>query len=129
MRIQEFFQKEVSKSMGICVINLTNGSILVADLRIADSLWSRRKGLLGTTSLPSGYGLLLTPCDSIHMFGMQYAIDVVFLAANFRVLKALHTFLPGQAAACAGSAHVLELPAGILIQTHTAVGDQLELSQ
>jgi uncharacterized protein len=115
--------------MGICVRNLTKGSILVADLRIADSFWSRRKGLLGTTCLPSGQGLLLTPCNSIHMFGMQYAIDVVFLATNFCVRKALHTFIPGQAAACAGSAHVLELPAGILIQTQTAAGDQLKVSQ
>jgi uncharacterized membrane protein (UPF0127 family) len=115
--------------MGTCVRNLTKGSVLVTDLRIADSFWSRLKGLLGTASLPSGQGLLITPCNSIHMFGMQYAIDVVFLDTNFRVLKVLHTFPPGQAAACTGSAHVLELPAGVLIQTHTAVGDQLTVGQ
>lgn len=107
--------------------NKTNNAPLVQQLRIADTFWSRLKGLLGTSSLPAGHGLLITPCSSIHMFGMRYAIDVVFLDRSYRVLKILHSLPPGGAARCPGSAHVLELPSGTLLNTTVSVNDQLTI--
>lgn len=109
----------------IRVQNLTASTILAEDLRFANTFWSRLKGLLGTSCLPPGQGLLITPCNSIHMFGMRYAIDVIFLDHTLQVMKLLHTFPPGKMACCPGSAHVLELPAGILTTTCTSIGDQL----
>lgn len=107
------------------VRNITKNTFLVCDLRIAKTFVSRLKGLLGTSSLPTGQGLLITPCDSIHMFGMRYAIDVVFLDSSFRAMKVVHGLPPGATAGCPGSTHTLELPTGTLLNTHTTVGDQL----
>jgi len=110
------------------VRNLTTNTILVIDLRVADTFWSRLRGLLGTSSMPAGQGLLITPCNSIHMFGMRYALDVVFLDKNLQIIKLLHALSPGKTAYCPGSAHVLELPAGILADSLTKIGDQLSIT-
>lgn len=107
------------------VRNLTKSTVPVYTLRMANTFWSRLKGLLGTNSLPAGQGLLITPCNSIHMFGMRYAIDVAFLDGDLRVLKISHSLPPGTTASCRGSAHALELPAGTLLNTCTTVGDRL----
>jgi Uncharacterized ACR, COG1430. len=59
--------------------NETKNTILAERAIMARSFFSRLKGLLGTLSLPSGQGLLLEPCNGIHMLGMLYAIDAVFI--------------------------------------------------
>lgn len=125
IRIELFYFSKVKFMRMIVMKNISKNTVLASDLRIANTFWSRLKGLLGTNYLPEGKGLLITPCNSIHMFGMRYAIDVVFLDSAWRVLKVLHQFPPGKTAACPGSAQVLELPVGTLIQTRTTVGDQL----
>ena len=69
------------------LVNLTRKTIVSCNLRIADSFFSRLKGLLGTVGLPDGDALLLRPCNNIHMFGMKYAIDVAFVDDQGKVLK------------------------------------------
>jgi len=50
-------------------------------VRIARSSADRRRGLLGASEPPAqGTGLLIDPCGAIHMVGMQFPIDLVFLA-------------------------------------------------
>lgn len=49
----------------------------VADLSIATTARSRRKGLLGTSSVVGA--LWITRCPSVHMLGMRYPIDVAVL--------------------------------------------------
>ena len=66
----------------------------------ADTLLSRLKGLLGTDSLPAGQGLLIKPCNSVHMIGMKYAIDVVFVDSQFAVLKTVSCLKPYSLAIC-----------------------------
>lgn len=107
------------------IYNTTNNTLLVQNLQVADTFWSRLKGLLGTASFPAGQGLLITPCRSIHMFGMRYAIDVVFLDRDFKVLKILHSLPPMATARCPGSRHVLELPGGTLAKIALSLSDQL----
>ncbi|RMH38557.1 MAG: DUF192 domain-containing protein, partial [Gammaproteobacteria bacterium] len=43
---------------------MTNG-------RVADSFWSRTKGLIGVKRLDAGDGLLIEPCNSVHCFFMS----------------------------------------------------------
>ena len=50
-----------------------NGETL-ASVWHATGYFARLRGLLGRTIPPEG-GLLLTPCNAIHMIGMRYAID------------------------------------------------------
>lgn len=107
------------------IVNLTTGQTLAGEARLADSFFTRLRGLLGSKSLPEGAGLVIKPCGSVHTFGMNYAIDVVFAAADNRVLKAVPYLAPGRLAACAGSRYVIELPAGTAAKTGTVPGDML----
>ncbi|MBP2656042.1 MAG: hypothetical protein H6Q73_3611 [Firmicutes bacterium] len=100
---------------------------MVESGRIADSFFSRFKGLLFTKSLPRGAGLIIKPCKSIHTIGMAYTIDVLFISADNNIIKAVPEMRACRVTACMGSDYVLELGAGTLVRTGTQVGDKLEL--
>ncbi|MGN0826610.1 MAG: DUF192 domain-containing protein [Kiritimatiellia bacterium] len=53
----------------------------------AFSMWARMKGLLGRKGLAEGEWLWLKPCGAVHTVGMRFAIDVVFLDRDQRVVK------------------------------------------
>lgn len=94
----------------------------------AGSSDTRTKGLLGRESLETGEGLYIVPCQWVHMFGMKFPIDVVFLARDGRVLALQHTLKPNRVSKLVWRADgVLELPAGKLQATGTEVGDVIEL--
>lgn len=106
--------------------NATRDTSIADRAKIAESFFSRAKGLLGTTELPTGCGLFIVPCNSIHMFGMKYAIDAIFVDKKLVVVKILHGIKPGQMSPVYSKAHsCLELPAGRANETSTEVGDQL----
>lgn len=106
--------------------NLTKDRVLAERASVARSFFRRLKGLLGTASLPDGEGLLLSPCNSIHMFGMKYAIDVVFLDKELVVVDVLENIAPGKASRVYRKAYCcLELPAGKVHLTGTTIGDRL----
>lgn len=107
--------------------NQTRGRVMAEKLKIADSFWSRLKGLLGTKELPIGEALLIRPCNNIHMFGMKYSIDVVFADAANQVLKTVAHLTPGKIASCRGAAYVVEMPCGTLQNTGTEPGDLIEM--
>ena len=67
----------------------------------------------------------ISPCRSIHTFFMRYAIDVAFLGKDRTVLF-MATYPPWRISRIIlSAAGVLELPAGTLQRTKTAVGDRL----
>ncbi len=108
-------------------VNKTRGTSIADNATIASSFFSRLKGLLGTTELKTGSGLFITPCSSIHMFGMNYAIDAIFVDKKLVVVGVLHSIAPGRMSRVYGRAQsCLELPAGRALETKTEVGDQLE---
>jgi uncharacterized membrane protein (UPF0127 family) len=101
--------------------------LLGGSIEVADSSSTRNRGLLGRDSLPEGEGLWITPCEAIHMFFMKFAIDVVFLDKNKRVVKIASRLKPWRVAGSFRARSVLELPAGTAERSGTQVGDQLEL--
>jgi uncharacterized membrane protein (UPF0127 family) len=110
------------------VYNLTTGKTLAKNARLAASFFSRLKGLLGTKYLAAGEGLVIRPCNSIHTFGMNYPIDVVFADGEGRVKRMAAYLGPRRVMVCQGSRFVVELPPGTLAQTGTMVGDYLRLA-
>jgi uncharacterized membrane protein (UPF0127 family) len=98
----------------------TIGGRLLADrLRLAHTHWTRLRGLLGTRRLDPGEGLWIKPSNQVHMLGMRYAIDVVFLDEECRVLHVVHALQPNRISPrVKGASSVLELAAG----TSTRVG-------
>lgn len=102
--------------------------VLSQQVTIADNFFTRLKGLLGTKELPKGNALLITPCNSVHTFGMRYAIDVFFVSKNGEILKIVASMPPGKLAWCRQSAFVLELWDGAAAAHHINVGDRVQLS-
>jgi uncharacterized membrane protein (UPF0127 family) len=110
--------------------NRTRQTYLATRLELADSPWSRLRGLIGreARAFARGQGLWLVPCRGVHTLGMSFAIDVVYLTGEGRVLH-LETGLPPWrfAPVRRHAATVLELPANTLETTRTAVGDEIEI--
>jgi hypothetical protein len=95
------------------LINATTGETVVTDLEIADTFWSRFKGLQLRAGLPPGSGLLLVPCPGVHTFFMRFAIDVVVLDREGRVIAVRQQVRPWRIVPpVSGGYAVLELPAG-----------------
>lgn len=105
--------------------NSTQGTLLGQHISLANTFWQRLRGLLGTTALPVGYGLMIKPCNSIHTWGMGYSIDVLFVDGHDQIIKIVENLPAGQIARSAGSCYVIELPPGTVQYTLCAVGDRL----
>ncbi len=77
--------------------------------------------------MPAGHGLWIEPCNSIHMFFMKFAIDVLFLDSGGRVKRVLLALKPWRVSPIVfGARTVVELPAGTLAD-RALVGRQLRL--
>jgi uncharacterized membrane protein (UPF0127 family) len=111
------------------IVNLTNGNVVADRVRTADTFTDRLLGLLKSPPLEPGEGLIIQPCSSIHMFGMKFAIDVIFYDRDHRVVAVVDDIKPGQMSApFLRALGCVELPSGTARDTNTRVGDQLELS-
>ena len=109
------------------VDNQTRGRPLITHGELADTFWTRFRGLMGRSSLPEGGGLVLKGEKSIHTFFMKFPIDVAFLAGDGRVLTLHHGLKPNRLSRISLRAEgVLELAAGRLRATGTDVGDIIE---
>lgn len=95
----------------------------------AATFFSRFKGLQLRKELPAGTGLLITPCNSIHMFFMRFAIDAVFIDSNNTIVYIEHNIKPWRISRIVKNAcSVLELPSGTACAAGSEPGDLLEIS-
>ena len=81
-------------------------------VRIANSFLTRALGLLAGKPLGPEEGLLISPCGSIHTFGMRYAIDVIFLDRAGCVLRVCPDVRASRMRWARGARAVLELRSG-----------------
>jgi uncharacterized protein len=103
-------------------------TVLLANLEVADTLWTRTKGLLGRNRLEDGHGLWIKRCNNIHTFFMKFPIDLVFLNRKMMVTKTLKGVPPGRLIGPVFSASsVLELQAGFLETHPIATGETLHV--
>ncbi len=110
------------------LINQTKNVVLAEDLFIADTIFTRIKGLLGRSMLLPNQALILDPCNAVHTFFMRFPIDILFLDKENRVIKAISDLRPNRVSRTYWKAkRVVELPAGRLILTNTGTKDQLEI--
>ncbi len=102
-----------------------NGKML--DVEIAKNFFSRLRGLMFRQKLETGRGLLLAPCDGVHMFFMRFAIDVVYLDKNFCIKKIVRSLPPWLGVSfCFGAWAALELPAGEAERLNLEVGQKFQ---
>jgi uncharacterized membrane protein (UPF0127 family) len=108
------------------VVNESKQSVLGARIRMADSLGARLRGFLFRARPVMGEGLLLAPCKGVHMFGMRFPLDVLIIDHAGRIMATHAALAPGRRTPVYRGAHyALELPAGAIGATDTAVGDRL----
>ena len=81
-------------------------------LAVARSHLERGKGLMGMDPLPVRQGLKIEKCSSVHTFWMRFAIDLVWLDADDRVLRVDSDVAPRRARWCKGAKSVVECNAG-----------------
>jgi uncharacterized membrane protein (UPF0127 family) len=111
--------------------NLTRGTVIADRAEVARSLLARGRGLMGRTALPAGYGLILIPESSIHMFFMRIPIDVLFVDRQHRVIglrEALPPWHPFAGVAPWRGHYVVELPVGAIRASRTEMGDELRVT-
>jgi uncharacterized protein len=110
----------------IRVLNRTRGTVLGARVRVADQLAARVRGFLFRPAPAAGEGILLSPCKAVHMFGVGFPLDVIFISEAGEVVATYRDLAPWRRSRLHGSAvHALELPAGTIRATGTVVGDAL----
>jgi uncharacterized protein len=108
------------------VVNTRQDRELGGRIGLADTWLARLRGMIGRPAPGWGEGLLLTPCRSVHMYGMRFSLDVAFLDARGAVVAVYHLLSPGSRTRRHREAvHALELPAGTLGTSGTVVGDVL----
>ncbi|NTW05793.1 MAG: DUF192 domain-containing protein [Peptococcaceae bacterium] len=110
------------------VVNESNNNLLASRLFIADSFFTRFKGLLGKKALNSGDGLLLVPCSSVHTMFMRFNLDLVFLDKKNLVVKTIAGLPPWRIVPPVfGAIKTLELPAGTIVRSNTEIGNTLKI--
>jgi hypothetical protein len=112
----------------LTAINVTRNARLTERGRVADTFSTRLVGLLRDRTLDPGDGLWIVPCNSIHSIGMRFDFDAIFLDKDLRAVHLVREMRPWRISKMVFSAHsVLELPAGLIAQTATELGDQFEM--
>ncbi len=115
--------------LSLCITNDDTGLILAREALLADTFGRRLRGLLGIRSLEHGRdGLVLSPCSAVHLFGMLFPLDLLFVSKTGEVLRALSSFRPWRfSPSVPGAQFVVELPAGMIAATRTKQGHRLLL--
>jgi uncharacterized protein len=111
--------------------NQTRQLYLARRLALADTHWTRLRGLLGASAsdFGNGCGLWILPCRGVHTLAMRFPIDVVYLDQGNTVVHIERDLKPWRFAPVRmKAASVLELPCQTVTQTGTALGDKIEIT-
>ena len=111
-------------------LNQTRQRYLATSLAVAQTHWSRLRGLLGVSEgdFGNGSGLWIRPGRGVHTLAMGFPIDVVYLDRAGRVVHLEHNLQPWRFSPVRmQAASVLELPSHTLARTETALGDRIEI--
>jgi uncharacterized protein len=108
--------------------NASVNKVLADRVGVADTRATRAVGLLSRTGLEPGEALWIVPSRGVHTWGMRFAIDVLALDEAGKVIDCVSNLKPWRLRLPRrGTAGVLELPAGTLAASGTAVGHQVLL--
>jgi len=109
------------------VYNATRGKSLAHNVILADSFFTRLKGLLGRKDLPRGWCMLIKPCSSVHTMFMAFPIDILFLDGSSRVVALYKSLPPFRLSRIVNQSRmVIELPPETVALTDTTTGDLIE---
>jgi uncharacterized protein len=108
------------------ITNLTRNTTLASCIKIAQNPWARMKGLLGRRDFPKNEALVITHCQSIHMFFMKFSIDVIFCDRRNKVIGLCERLKPFCLSPVFFKAsYAIELPSGTIAASKTQIGDHI----
>ena len=113
------------------LVRRSDQAVVASNALLADTFWTRLKGLIGKKSLADGEGLLFPKCNDIHMWMMSISIDVLFLKKtdeqSWVILKPVAQLKPWKVlpVACFKADDTLELPVGIIERLNLKAGEVL----
>lgn len=81
-------------------------------LHVAGAFQARRRGLAKMDAMPPDHALHIMRCRSIHTIGMRFALDLVWLAKDGRVVRVDEDVAPRRLKLCTGARTVIETRAG-----------------
>lgn len=115
--------------MRIAIVNESRGTTLAA-AEHARGPWKRLVGLMGRAVFPAGSGLILAPCTGLHTCFVRFPIDLVYLRLDRASptdghVAGLRAGLRPFRIAPVCADLVVELPAGTIARTATAIGDRI----
>jgi uncharacterized protein len=111
--------------------NQTRNVYLARELTLANTHWTRLRGLLGISpdDFRNGCGLWIVPCHGVHTLAMGFPIDVAYLDQDRIVIHIERELRPWRIAPVrVRAASVLELPSQVLSETGTEMGDKIEIT-
>ena len=78
----------------------------------ADTFWKRFKGLMMRDNYMADKTMLISPCNSIHMFFMKFPLTVVFIDKQYKITDVKIGIKPWQVklSLFKGSEAVFEIP-------------------
>jgi uncharacterized membrane protein (UPF0127 family) len=97
----------------------------IASVELATTRVERRRGLLGRDGIDPGSALVLAPCCSIHTAFMRFAIDVIFVDGDGRVVRVANRVVPWRIVIASGAYAAIELAAGSVASQSVALDDCL----
>ena len=107
--------------------NQRTGGLIVDRLEAAFDRAHRNRGLLGRTSLPENQGLVLAPCNAVHMFFMRFPIDVWFVTRDGILRRLVTDLRPWRIAVSPRAFATIETAAGVARASGSRPGDRLEV--
>ena len=112
--------------------NASVDTVIATHVGVAATRAARAVGLLSRSGLEPGEALWIVPSRGVHTCGMRFAIDVLALDEAGTVIDCVSNLKPWRLRLPRkGTAGVLELPAGTVAASGTAVGHHvlLELAE
>jgi hypothetical protein len=100
--------------------------LVVEEVENANRFFRRFMGLMYRRSMERNHGLLLTPCNEIHTFGMRFDIDTVTLTKDDVIVFIDRAVPPRKARKKVKEGYkVLELCSGVADEIGLQPGDTL----
>ena len=128
--MSSFLQPLLGRDAGPGVLHVRGrtGAPVASVVETAFDSAARTRGLLGRPSLAPDHALVIAPCSAIHTFGMQFPIDVIFAAADGRIMKIRRNMRAGRMTAAVGAFATVEMAAGEADRHGLTAGDYLEVT-
>jgi uncharacterized membrane protein (UPF0127 family) len=100
--------RQIERFDGLPRRELPGGLVVIE----AETRRSRNLGLARLDELPADWGLHIPKCPAVHTFTMRFALDLLWLGRDGRVVRVDRDVAPARMRGCIRARSVVEVNAG-----------------